>query len=132
MRYGEVMTPALNGIWKGVLVALVNVVAIGFGLAISESDQAIVPLVMVFGTIPAVFLGGVLGLLGGATERLSMWLRLALLLGPALSLVYILGDEFSMREYIPHAMIMSGVAVSVLERWTRWREVPPLPVAHVA
>lgn len=125
------MTPSA-GAWKGTFLGLLNVVVIAIGLAISENNAGVGPLVMVFGAIPGMFLGLMLGLFAGAFPKLAVVARLALLILPSLGLVYMLADEFAMRDYILVAMIPTVVAGSILERWTRWRETPPLPVAHVA
>ncbi|GEM_PF-6829749 len=125
------MTPSA-GAWKGTFLGLLNVVVIATGLSLSESNAGVLPLVMVFGAIPGMFLGLMLGLFAGAFPKLAIALRLALLILPSLGLVYMLADEFAMKDYVAVAMIPTAVAGSILERWTRWREAPPLPVAHVA
>ena len=117
------MTPSA-GAWKGTFLGLLNVVVIATGLSLSESNAGVLPLVMVFGAIPGMF--------AGAFPKLAIALRLALLILPSLGLVYMLADEFAMKDYVAVAMIPTAVAGSILERWTRWREAPPLPVAHVA
>ncbi len=124
------MTPSA-GAWKGTFLGLLNVVVIAVGLSISEQNAGVLPLVLVFGAIPGMFLGLILGLFAGAFPRIAVAARLALLIVPSLGLVYMLADEFAMADYILVAMIPTTVASSILERWTRWRETPPLPVAHV-
>lgn len=125
------MTPSA-GAWKGTFLGLLNVVVIATGLSISEHNAGVLPLVMIFGAIPGMFLGLILGLFAGGFPKLAIAIRLALLIVPSLGLVYMLADEFAMSDYIAVAMIPTAVAGSILERWTRWREPPPLPVAHVA
>jgi hypothetical protein len=124
------MTPSA-GAWKGTFLGLLNVVVIAMGLAINENNAGVLPLVMIFGAVPGMFLGLILGLFAGAFPKLAVAARLALLILPALGLVYMLADEFAMSDYILVAMIPTFVASSILERWTRWRETPPLPVAQV-
>jgi hypothetical protein len=121
-----------SGAWKGVFLGVLNVVVIGAGLSISEHEAGVMPLVLVFGAVPGMFLGLILGLFAGAYAKAPVLVRLAMLLGPSLGLVYVLADQFVMRNYILLAMIPTAVAGSILERWTRWREAPPLPIAHVA
>lgn len=125
------MTPSA-GAWKGTFLGLLNVVVIGTGLSISEHNAGVLPLVMIFGAVPGMFLGLILGLFAGAFPKLAVALRLALMIVPSLGLVYMLADEFAMADYIAVAMIPTAVAGSILERWTRWSEAPPLPIAHVA
>lgn len=125
------MTPSA-GAWKGSVLGLFNVVVIAIGLSLSEGNAGVLPLVMVFGVVPGMVLGMLLGLVAGGFPKLPVALRLAALVLPSLGLVYMLADEFSMRDYIFVAMIPTVVAGSILERWTRWHEPPPLPVAHVA
>ncbi len=125
------MTPTA-GAWKGTFLGLLNVVVIATGLAFSERNAGVLMLVMVFGAVPGMFLGLLLGVFAGGFPRLAVIARLAILILPSLGLVYLLADEFAMRDYILVAMIPTAVASSILERWTRWREPPPLPIAHVA
>jgi hypothetical protein len=125
------MTPTA-GAWKGTILGLSNVVVIAMGLAISESNAGVLMLVMIFGAIPGMFLGLLLGLFAGGFPKLAVGARLATLILPSLGLVYLLADEFAMSDYILVAMIPTVVATSILERWTRWREAPPLPQATVA
>ena len=125
------MTPSA-GAWKGTFIGLLNVVVIAMGVSISENNAGVLPLVMIFGAVPGMFLGLMLGLFAGGFPKLPVAARLGLLILPSLGLVYMLADEFAMRDYIAVAMIPTAVAGSILERWTRWRETPPLPVAHVA
>lgn len=131
MRYDRAMTPT-TGAWKGTFLGLVNVAIISMGLAISENNAGVLMLVMIFGAIPGMFLGLLLGLFAGGFPKLAVPARLATLILPSLGLVYLLADEFAMRDYVLVAMIPTAVATSILERWTRWREAPPLPIAQVA
>ncbi len=125
------MTP-YQGVWKGTLLGLANVVVIALGLAIPAQDNAVFMLVMIFGAVPGAVLGLLLGLVAGGFPKLAIPARLAMLILPALGLVYLLADEYSLHDHIVLAMIPTLVAASILERWTRWREAPPLPIAHVA
>lgn len=124
------MTPSA-GAWKGLFLGLVNVVVIAVGLTLGEDNAGVFLLVMMFGAVPGMVLGLVLGLFAGTYAKLSVWLRLGAMIAPSLGLVYMLADEFAMRDYIMLAMIPTAVSASILERWTRWREAPPLPVVHV-
>ncbi|MFN0252238.1 MAG: hypothetical protein ACKV2T_35505 [Kofleriaceae bacterium] len=125
------MTPSA-GAWKGTLLGLANVVLIAIGLSMSEASAGVLMLVLIFGAIPGMCLGLVLGVFAGAFSKLAVAARLAILILPSVGLVYLLADEFAMRDYTVVAMIPTVVATSILERWTRWRETPPLPIAHVA
>jgi hypothetical protein len=107
-------------------------VVIALGIAIGERNEGVLPLVLIFGAIPGMVLGLLLGMFGGAFPKLHVAARLAIMILPSLGLVYFLADEFAMRDYFAVAMIPTAVAGSILERWTRWREAPPLPVAQVA
>jgi hypothetical protein len=125
------MTPSA-GAWKGTFLGLANVVLIAIGLSMSEANAGVLMLVLIFGCIPGMFLGLILGVFAGAFPKLAVAARLAMLIVPSLGLVYLLADEFAMSDYILVAMIPTVVATSILERWTRWREAPPLPQATVA
>lgn len=130
MRYAPDMTPA-SGAWKGVVLGLLNTFVIGLGLAATD-DAAVLVLVLVFGALPGMGLGLVLGFFAGAFPKAPVPLRLGAMIVPSLVLVYALASEFQLQSFIALAMIPTAVAVLILERWTRWREAPPLPLAQVA
>jgi len=121
----------MNAPALGVLLALVDVLVIGIGLAFAGPGDpfAVVFFVSVIGMLPAVVVGALLGWLGEVMGPLPVWLRRFVLVLPALLLVIVLGAELSMQEFILVSCIPTTVAALVLERATREREAPPIPVA---
>lgn len=118
--------------FKGMLLAAVNVVVIAFGLALVDHDVGTAVFVVMFGGIPGVFTGGILGGLAGLTARRAPRWRVALLSAPAFGLVVALASTFGMDAAVPLACIPTFIASLVLERWTRQMvPPPPVPVATV-
>jgi hypothetical protein len=120
------------GAGKGIAVAIVNVVLIGicFGLSVNDSD--VVLIVIVYGMIPGVVVGTVLGVVAHIAKSLPVVLRVAILTIPSVTLVGLLGWFFHMEEMIPFASIPSIISSVILERWTRKITPPLVPVAQVA
>jgi hypothetical protein len=107
---------------KGIALGLANLLVIAIGIA-----PGMILFIMLFGGIPAVVAGGLLGMLAGLTARRSPRWRAVLLALPALGLVAGLGTFFTLTAAVPVACIPTLVAALVLERWTR--QVMPAPVA---
>lgn len=122
----------MQGFWKGTLLGLVNVVVIALGIGVRVGESAIVTLVVAFGVIPGVVAGGGLGILAGRLRRFSPLLRFALLAVPAIGVVFVLAYEFELRDLAAISCIPTLVAAAILERWTRPRPAPPLPVARAS
>ena len=115
---------------KGITIAILNVFVIALGIGFAEHDLAFATLVVMFGGVPAVVVGGLLGLFAGLSATRSRWWRAALLSVPAFGLVVILASIFGLTARIPVACIPTLVAALVLERWTRQvAPAPPVPVA---
>lgn len=112
---------------KGIALGLANAVVIAIGLV--GADPGGILLVLLFGGIPAVVTGGLLGGLAELTaSRAPRW-RVVLLALPALGAVAGLGTFFDMTAMVPVACIPTVVAALILERWTR--RVVVAPVATV-
>jgi len=112
------------GIGKGGLLAIANVVIIALGIAVASRhdrlfDRMFVT-VLVFGGVPALVLGGLLGLLASVFATRSRRWRAVLIALPAFGLVAALGTRYQLIVVIPFACIPTLVAALVLERWTRW------------
>lgn len=116
---------------KGFVLAAANVMVIALGIAMMEGDLEAVPLVAMFGMVPGVLAGIVLGLVAGHMESSGVVARIAALTVPTVGVVILLATEFGMEELILVASIPSVVAALVLERWTRKVEPPPVPVAQI-
>ncbi|HEX3762897.1 MAG TPA: hypothetical protein VHW23_29575 [Kofleriaceae bacterium] len=116
---------------KGIALALANVLVIAIAIGVGEHDPEVTVFVMLFAGIPAVVLGGLLGLVAALSERKSPRWRAVLLALPAFGLVAVLAATFGLTTLVPVACIPTLVAALVLERWTRHVEPPPVPVATV-
>jgi MFS family permease len=114
-------------ILKGIGLALANVFVIAIGMSIVANDGAMFVLVMMFGSVPALVLGALLGLLAGALATRPPHWRGVLLTLPAFGLVAVLAAVFNFDDAIPVACVPTFLAALLLERWTR-RTVPPAPV----
>lgn len=116
---------------KGMILAIANVFVIAFGMGVVAHDSGFFMLVMMFGSIPALLVGGLLGLFAGLTEKRSRHWRTVLLSLPAFGLVVVLAAVFTFDAAVPIACIPTFIAALVLERWTRQVVPAPVPVATV-
>jgi hypothetical protein len=117
--------------FKGITIAILNVFVIAFAMGVAEHDVAVSAFVVMFGGVPAVIVGGLLGLLAGLSAAGSPQWRVALVALPAFGLVAVLAATFGLTTAIPVACIPTLVAALVLERWTRRVTPAPVPVATV-
>jgi hypothetical protein len=113
------------------MLGALNVLVIAIGMAVMAGSAEVLTLVVMFGGIPGVITGGVLGWIAGQTATRVPWLRVVLLALPAVGVVGFLATEFDMRETIAVACIPTVTAALVLERWTRRVTPAPVPVATV-
>ncbi len=120
-----------SGATKGFLLAVANVVVIALGIAMMEGDAEALAVVTMFGMVPGVIAGVVLGVFAARLESAGVGVRIVALTFPTVGVVVVLGTMFTMDALIPVASIPSVVAALVLERWTRKVEPPPVPVAHI-
>jgi len=114
----------------GIMLGLLNVFVIAIGLAGVGDEVGIAMLVVMFGIVPAIVIGALLGWLAEVMKPLPTWMRRFVLIMPAVALVVILGAEFSMQDFIVVSCIPTAVATLVLERATRLVLPPPVPPAH--
>jgi len=120
----------VHGAWKGLALGAVNVLVIAIGLAVAEKEATIAVLVVMFGGMPGLVAGAVLGVLAGMTSTIRPPIRVAILALTALGVVYGLAHEFGLQELALVSSIPTVVAALILERWTRHVEAPPVPVAR--
>lgn len=121
--------------WKGVCLALANVVVISFLIAARERDAESMIIVGFYGTIPAVIVGAFCGALASAFPRGHVALRHAMVMLPAALLVVALAASFGMQRYTFMANMPTLACCLLLERWTRAAkedEVEQMPTARVA
>jgi hypothetical protein len=116
---------------RGVVLGAANVFVIAIGLGFMSNDSVVPTFVLLFGGLPGLAVGGLLGVLAARTDTHSPWLRAALLALPAMGVVVFLAGAFGMYAYVPVSCIPTVVAALMLERWTRRVTPPPVPVARV-
>ena len=113
------------------MLGAANVMLIALGIAMMERSGEAAVLVVMFGMVPGVLAGIVLGAIAGGMKTYSVVARNAALIVPSFGVVVVLGTMFGMDALIPVASIPSVVAALILERWTRKVEPPPVPVAQI-
>jgi hypothetical protein len=115
----------------GIVCALLNVVVICFGLSAIEPHERFQIVMVLFGLtfIPCGIVGALLGWLSGRMTNAPIAIRRAVLIAPALMLVYLLGHVGDFGDYVLPSCIPTIVAALVLERWTRSVDAPAVPVA---
>jgi hypothetical protein len=116
---------------KGIMLAIANVLVIAIGMSVVARDGDVFVFVVMFGSIPAVVLGGLLGLFAGRYATRSRHWRTVLLSLPAFGLVVVLAAFFMFDAAVPIACVPTFIAALVLERWTRQVVPAPVPVATV-
>ena len=113
----------------GILLGALNVLIIATGLAAIDGDPSTILLVAMYGIVPGVVLGALLGWVAGVMNPLPIWVRRFVIAFPAVLLVWVLASFFLLQEFILVSCIPTAVAVLVLERATRLVLPPPLPPA---
>ena len=118
----------------GITLALVNTVVVAFGLAFSMGDpiSEVVPTVVMCGSMPAMILGAVAGHFAGTFASRPMWIRIPLIALFPLAFVLGMGELLGIVVDAVGACIPTMVAVLLLERATRSRVTPLVPVARVS
>jgi uncharacterized membrane protein len=116
---------------RGLALGAANVVVIAIGIGVMEHDSEATCMVIVFGALPGLIAGAVLGWLAGCTATRSPWWRVTLLAVPGIGVVVFLAEAFWMYQFVVVACIPTIVAALILERWTRRTLPPPVPVATV-
>jgi hypothetical protein len=112
------------GAMKGTLLGLANTFVIAAAIAASEPRPSIgiFILVVIYGFIPGMMTGVVLGIIADLL-RVRPALRIAILLVPAVAMVALLGGAFELDQLVLPACIPTAVGILILERSTR----PPAP-----
>jgi hypothetical protein len=121
----------MRGFPVGILLGLANVFVIGVGMAAVGHEAGIALLVLMFGSIPAIVVGALLGWIADAMKAMPVWARRLVLIVPAVLLVIVLGTELWMKDFIFVSCIPTTVATFILERATRLTQRPPVPPAQV-
>jgi hypothetical protein len=119
------------GVLRGVVLGAANVLVIAIGMGVMARHNDVTASVIIFGGIPGLIAGGVLGGLAHGIATRSPWLRAMVLAVPAMGVVFFLASEFDMKPMAPVACIPTVVAALILERWTRRVTPAPIPVATV-
>jgi hypothetical protein len=132
------------GVVGGMLLGLCNAFVIGAGIGGANGKgyfevAAIALAVMLFGSMPAIVIGALLGWLADAMRAQPVWLRRFALIVPAVMVVIVCGVEIETKligrgpeHFALLAAIPTAVAAFILERATRSRSTPSVPLAYVA
>ncbi|HEY4180756.1 MAG TPA: hypothetical protein VGM90_28120 [Kofleriaceae bacterium] len=122
------------GAKRGFLAACANLLICAIWIATREHDQGAIPLIMMYGFLPAIITGMCVGGTVGSIPHASPIVRLPVLVLPAFAMVAALGYGFELKHYISGAMLPTMLCCVWLERWTYIRAVKPaeLPTARVA
>ncbi|HSD86345.1 MAG TPA: hypothetical protein VLB44_02485 [Kofleriaceae bacterium] len=127
------LTPVGTGILLGVLNVLV--ISLGMSVAVREPhtplNVGVGMFVFLFGIMPGVIAGAVLGLVAELLTKRPRWLRLVVLVLPAVGIVALVAYPFNLQTYVPVASIPTLVATLILERATRHQEPQVVPAARV-
>jgi hypothetical protein len=110
----------MSTILKGAVLGLANVVAVGLALGVVYSGHgmlAMLPVVLLFGTVPGLLAGAVIGALAGVSRTTMRARKLTLVLA-ALAAAVAITAMFGVLELAPVACIPTVFAALALERWT--------------
>jgi hypothetical protein len=138
-RHGAVVDGPLSSTWRGVVIGVVNVVAVGLTIGlclaldpspgqgvsfeavwIHRPPPGMVALFTMFiGFVPGLLAGAALGGLTGMLADRSPLTRVAILTGAALAVVASLGAWTHNTQLILVAAVPTLISAIVLERWTR-------------
>ena len=127
----------LTSVATGIMLGVINVVVISLGMSVaahdahSPIDLGVGMFVLVFGILPGVLAGAVLGLIAEILTKRPRWLRLLVLVVPAVGVVALVAYPFNMQMYVPVSSIPTLVATLILERATRHEEPQVVPAARV-
>jgi uncharacterized membrane protein len=109
------MDPVANGI----LLGLANTVVIAVGLSYAVPSRDMAPAVIMFGFMPGMLLGALVGGIAGLTAKHPSWVRLLLLAPIPMGFVYAMATGLVLGASIYGALIPTAVAVLIMERSTR-------------
>lgn len=119
------------GVLRGVVLGAANVLVIAIGMGITARQADVASMVFMFGGIPGLLAGGLLGGLAQGIATRPPPLRATVLAVPAVGVVFFLASAFGLSPMAPIACIPTVVAALILERWTRRVTPAPVPVATV-
>lgn len=114
------------------MLGAANVFVISIGMAVLTREPSVFGLVMVFGGIPGLVAGAVLGFVADVTRWSAPPKRIASLGVPAIGVVFGLAYAFMLPDLAWVSCIPTIVSVLLLERWTRVVVEPPVPMARIA
>lgn len=114
----------------GIALGALDVLVIAIGMAVFGGAAEIAMWVAMFGIVPGLVLGGLLGWLAAAIKAWPIWFRRFALWLPAMFLVMFLGAEFGLEKFILSSLVPTAVATLILEGRTRLVEQPVVPRAQ--
>jgi len=127
----------MSGSLKGILVGFANTVVVAFCIAMISHDGhgggsfELLTLIVVFGFLPGVITGALLGHFAETTKQNRMVVLISLIASSCFA-VSMLGAFFGVGELVLVSCIPTAAACSILERWTRPKPEASLPIARVA
>ena len=113
----------------GMALGALNVLVVATAFGLGEGGPAAV-LILAFGLVPGIVVGSALGWIGDLLAKQSPFVRWPALALPAVAAVVGLGTFFGLTGLIVYASIPTLAIATILERQTRARPEPPLPVAR--
>lgn len=122
---------------KGLALAAANVVLVAIGIAVAGQRPVVhlggIPdvaaAIIVYGGVPGLLTGAILGWLAQAIEAQDRRLRMFVLTALAIIAVAMLGAAFDMPRDVVPACVPTIACALTLERWTRRLPPPPIPIA---
>ena len=121
----------MTGVPLGIALGALNVIVIGIAMAFAAREADIAIWVAMFGIVPGLIAGALVGWLADLMKPLPSWARTIMLIVPAVLVVIFLGMTFAMPTFIAVSCIPTVVAALLLERGTRRAITPRVPVARV-
>jgi hypothetical protein len=121
----------MTGVPLGIALGALNVIVIGIAMAFAADEADVAIWVAMFGIVPGLIAGALVGWLADLMKPLPSWVRTIMLIVPAVLVVIFLGMTFAMPHFIAVSCIPTAVAALLLERGTRRAITPRVPVARV-
>lgn len=111
------MSPVGLGILLGVTNVIANALLFG-----ALDDPRAVGFVFVYGILPGIIAGTIIGALASISARCSRWLRHCVLMGTASFGVFCLGAMFDAMDFVPYSLVPTLALTGLLEwrTYVRW------------
>jgi len=117
---------------RGVVIGSCNAIFIAIAMGLQEGREVAV-LVLLFGIVPALVIGYLLGIVAGALHAQPVSVRGAVLVLVPVGLLLALAAALGLTDLFVPALIPTAVCGLVLERATRYvAELPPARARHIS